>query len=313
MKTTIWRIVAAGVTAGALAASGTSAGAQHPVEKTEWTVSPLRTSGQPVIPIFDGWYRNPDGAYQLCFGYYNLNTEEVIDISLGPDNFIEPKGFDGAQPTHFMLSDAPGGLMRHWCVFTVKVPKDFGTQWQRPRLLQPGDPAIRWTLRRNGQTYSVPGHVGSSSYELDEADAPAREVTAPVVKFEPDGPQGRGRNGIIAGPLRAAVGQPLALNVSVTDPEGQPAKPPRPVPATGQDAKKKFKWWVGWGKHQGPGRVTFDKPVIELVEKVTLAQTTATFAEPGDYLLRVQAIDSTGSFEFHCCWTNGFVQVTVTK
>ena len=43
----------------------------------------------------------------------------------------------------------------------------------------------------------------------------------------------------------------------------------------------------------------------------TIATTTATFSEPGDYLLRVQAIDGTGSFEFYCCWTNGYVEVTV--
>ncbi len=41
--------------------------------------------------------------------------------------------------------------------------------------------------------------------------------------------------------------------------------------------------------------------------------TTATFDEPGSYLLLVQAVDNAlRDFEFHCCWTNGFVEVVVT-
>ena len=61
----------------------------------------LRPSGQPVVPIFEGWYSEPDGSYGLCFGYHNLNLQEALDIPLGPDNFIEPARFDGVQPTHF--------------------------------------------------------------------------------------------------------------------------------------------------------------------------------------------------------------------
>ncbi len=308
----MWRIASAGVVVGVLVAGGTAVLAQHPVEKTEWTVSPLRTSGQPVIPLFDGYYRNADGSYQLCFGYYNLNTEEVIDIPFGADNVITPKPHDGIQPTHFMLSSDKIGLMRHWCVFTVKVPKDFGTQWKTPRILGPNDPAVRWTLRRNGQAYTAVGHVGSPSYELDEPDVPARWVSSPLVKFEPNGPQGRGRNGITAPPMRATVGQPLTLSISVKDPETPVGKAPLTVPPN-VIAGRKFKWWVGWGKHQGPGQVTFDKPVSEMPENVTTLQTTATFSEPGEYTLRVQAIDTTGTFEFHCCWTNGFVKVTVAR
>ena len=42
-----------------------SLGAQHPIEGTEWSVHILRPSGQPVAPIFEGWWRNPDGTYDL--------------------------------------------------------------------------------------------------------------------------------------------------------------------------------------------------------------------------------------------------------
>ncbi len=45
--------------------------------------------------------------------------------------------------------------------------------------------------------------------------------------------------------------------------------------------------------------------------------TTATFSEPGEYVLRVLAWDDSGSQAavmaggFFCCWTNGYVTVQV--
>ena len=69
--------------------------------ETQFNLQVLRASGGPVIPIFEGWYQNPDGTYELSFGYYNVNTEEVLEVPLGPDNFIEPQELDGGQPTRF--------------------------------------------------------------------------------------------------------------------------------------------------------------------------------------------------------------------
>src|SRR5439155_15879485 len=42
--------------------------------------------GQDVSPTFDGWERNPDGTFSLWFGYFNRNTEEEVDVPLGPEN-----------------------------------------------------------------------------------------------------------------------------------------------------------------------------------------------------------------------------------
>jgi len=106
-----------------------SLGAQHPIEGTEWSVDILRPSGQPVVPIFEGWWRNPDGTYDLSFGYFNMNTKEAIDIPLGPDNFIEPASFNGMQPTHFDPVPNDGrGSRRFFGVFTLTVPADIGKQ-----------------------------------------------------------------------------------------------------------------------------------------------------------------------------------------
>jgi hypothetical protein len=250
----------------------------------EWQLQNLRPSGQPVIPLFDGWNAREDGTYDFCFGYFNLNLEEEIDIPLGPDNFIKPAQFDGGQPTHFQK--VPEGYRRRFCVFTVNVPKDFK------------EPVV-WTLQQDGQTYSVPGQIVSIHYGMLDLEDPSREVAAPVVRFvEPAGPQGRGRHGITAGPVKTKVGQPVTISIAVTPPEGTDPT----------------EWWVLWAMHQGPAEVIFSADDIEFEEGQSTARTTATFSQPGEYLLRAQVVDGGGgSFSSHCCWTNGFVRVAVEK
>ncbi len=66
-----------------------------------FNTDPLRPRGQNVIPLYDGWFPNPDGSYTLCFGYFNMNTEQTLDVPLGERNRLEPAIYDGVQPTHF--------------------------------------------------------------------------------------------------------------------------------------------------------------------------------------------------------------------
>jgi hypothetical protein len=74
---------------------------------------------------------------------------------------------------------------------------------------------------------------------------------------------------------------------------------------------------VTWSKFRGAGAVKFANasPAIENGR----ATTEATFAEPGNYVLRVLAWDDTGpqgpvmATGFFCCWTNGYVDVTVAS
>ncbi len=42
--------------------------------------------------------------------------------------------------------------------------------------------------------------------------------------------------------------------------------------------------------------------------------TTATFSQPGDYMLRLQVNDRSGEGGggFQCCWSNSHVKVTIT-
>jgi hypothetical protein len=258
----------------------------------------LRPSGMPVIPIFDGWINNGDGTADLCFGYKSLNLEERRDIPLGADNFIEPARYDGVQPTFFL--EVPPGWMRQYCVFNVRVPM--------------GSEPVYWTLKHNGFEYKTPGHTGSINYILDNEWHSSDRGTdgeggkmAPLLEFlEPSGTSHIGRAGAGARSDRvtARVGAPVTLSVAVTQPEIEEY--------TGHP--KTFN--VYWAKYQGPaGAVTFAEERIRLqggdaVER-KVATTSATFHAPGHYILIVQVLQST--FESQCCWTNGYVEVTVVE
>ncbi len=258
-----------------------AAGAQvTPFSERVFNEQVLRRSGQPVIPLFEGYYPNSDGTYEICFGYFNLNTEEDVDIPLGPDNMIEPAEFDGMQPTHFDRVPA-ANYRRRFCVFTVNVPADFGER------------EVRWTLNTHGEAITTPGKV-LLPYFLDEPNSGGRGIIAPVLRFEEDGPEFKGRTGFTGERLTVAVDDPLTLSVWVDHPDDRS--------------------WVAWTLHQGAGRVTFAESEMWVPKAEGVSTTTARFGEPGEYLIRVQAIDSpTSSFEFHCCWTNGYIPVTVVQ
>ncbi|HJN46821.1 MAG: hypothetical protein CL477_09355 [Acidobacteria bacterium] len=271
-----------------LSLSAPAAAQQIPYTQRPFAEMSLRPSGQPVIPVYDGWYANEDGTSSICFGYFNLNTEQTIDVQLGPANAIAPAEFDGDQPTHFDPVPDPeltNKYRHHWCVFTVRAPADFGAG------------RVVWTLNTQGEDLSVPGHL-LPAYVLEERTSPGRGAVAPSVRLAANGPEGYGRNGLSGEPRTVSVGEPLELTAWVEHSE----------PGT----------WLGWTKHQGPGEVTFSAPEVVVSEPSGNGATVARFAAPGEYVVRVQAINDpgprnpTGGFEFHCCWTNGYVTVTVT-
>ena len=251
----------------------------------------LRPSGQPVIPLFEGWYENPDGSHGLCFGYFNLNLEEVLEIPLGPDNAIEPARYDGMQPTQFMPvpSRNEGYDRRYYCVFSVILPP--GSEGDR----------VVWTLRLGDESYSVPGHVQSPEYRIEEPDQPGRNSVSPLIRFlEPAGPEGRGRGtGLVAGPVTVRIGEALPIRIAVVEPGGD-------NPHAGFQNVLAL-----WAKHQGPGNVTFGPGRQTPAPGGVETETTARFTEAGDYLLRVQAYEGSRPWGAQCCWSNGFLRVTV--
>ncbi len=52
--------------------------------------TPPKEFGASVTPAYDGWYDNPDGTHTFLIGYYNRNTEQEVDIPIGPNNHFEP-------------------------------------------------------------------------------------------------------------------------------------------------------------------------------------------------------------------------------
>jgi len=266
-----------------------------PFEKRFFNEQVLRPHSQPVVPIFEGWYRNADATRELCFGYFNLNMDEPIDIPLGENNFIEPAQYDGHQPTHFtvvpgMTDTSPftSRFRRIWCAFTVTVPADFAEDGQ-----------VWWTLHRDGEDapVRVPGTI-NGAYILDEPRSDGMGEVAPVLRFTQNGEGFQGRKGLIAPPRTARVGQPLEVSVWV-------------------EHEFEERMWTGWLEYRAPegGHVRFSaaEARIPLTAHKGVATTTATFSQPGEYQLLLQVIDGTDNFEFHCCWTNAYIPVTVTR
>src|SRR5579864_2776101 len=125
-------------------------------------VGPPHDTGERVTAAYEGWFPNPDGSFSMLFGYFNQNFKQEPDISIGPDNRIEPGGPDQGQATHFLTR-------RRWGLFTVTVPKDFGTN------------KITWTLTVNGQTTAVPAGL-DPLWEV-EPFKDATDNTPPAIRF----------------------------------------------------------------------------------------------------------------------------------
>jgi hypothetical protein len=262
---------------------------------------PPADSGLRVAPFFDGWYQNPDGTFTLSFGYSNLNREEV-EIPVGPDNAVTPKEYDGRQPTAFLPgvpdatdAAAAGRRQRERGVFTITVPAGFSSD-------------VVWTLRYRGQTYSVPGRAKNTAYQLDWPMAMGS--VPPLLRFTEGGPAGRGPTGIQASPVQTAVSKPLSLAVWVTDDSVREKEP-----VTVAVKRERPAMNVNWFKHSGPGPVVFGTPRTPFAQLAGTANTSVTFKEPGEYVLRVR-VDNFGRLDTspgnQCCWTNGYVKVTVT-
>jgi hypothetical protein len=237
-------------------------------------VTVRHASGQAVAPVYEGFDINPDGSYNMWFGYMNRNYEEAVDLAVGPSNAFEPGG-DRGQPTHFVPR-------RHKDVFRVVVPKDFGNQ------------TLVWKLNAYGQTQQVVATL-KPVWQIDRQRTTrggnSEKISSnlpPVVTVQASDST-----------LPAAGSTTLAL--SATD-DGLPKRRGEPVGLT-----------VMWAKYRGPGTVQFSSPAAKLADGK--ATTSASFSEPGEYILQAVVDDgsgeSAGNFGYHCCWTNAQVTVTV--
>ena len=288
-------------------------------------LEPLGATGEAIYPALEGWGPDKNGDTLILLGYYNRNKTQELDIPIGPDNRIEPAGPDFGQPTHFYAGRQHG-------VFAIKVPKDFGTQ------------KLTWTLVANGQTSTISFWL-NPAYWVNFYKHPANGNEPPVIRLLRDGPTMTGPPAAIAQTLSGLVGKPVALTVWASDVptqvnEGEEALAVRNRASSaargnqdavaiiggqviggaraGGEAPTPPDITVNWRKHRGPGDVTFAQSRIPLVTKrnPTLfleATTTATFAAPGEYVVRAQVNDTSGDGGGgeQCCWTTALIKVDV--
>jgi hypothetical protein len=273
----------------ALASGGLASGQGAPLE-------PFHNSGQGITGAFEGWFPNEDGTYSLLVGYFNRNVQESADIPVGPDNQIEPGGPDQGQPTHFL----PG---RAWGLFTITVPADFG------------DKHLTWTIVAHGQTSVIPLNI-NALWRL-EPFLDATGDTPPYLGFSEDGPFVNGPRGQTKS-LTTTVKTPLSLTLWIADDDKDPLR---------EDLQKSSRYApvkVRWIMFRGTGGVEFDDdaPPVARAELKSgppgtsftgKVRTIVNFSEPGEYILNLQAQDSTGGGPAgrQCCWSNAKVKVLV--
>ena len=246
-------------------------------------------SGQNVQPAYEGWDRNPDGSFNLYFGYYNRNWEEEPDVPVGTNNFFFPGPEDRGQPTHFYPR-------RQMYLFKVSVPADFGDQ------------ELTWTVTHNGRTDKAVGWL-AAFYEIDntvlrsQRTGTQRESTPEELQAKPPSIEAEGG---------ATVGEPLALAVLVRDDGlpgarargyrgGPPASSlvfatPRHRNATAQDMVSALDALdtglaVTFLHYRGPGEVTFEPMTSPMDAEGGRVETRAIFSEPGTYVIRAVVDD----------------------
>jgi len=222
--------------------------------------------GQDVLPSYDGLRTNADGSFSMYFGYLNRNYEEQLDIDIGPNNNVD--GSDRGQPTHFYPR-------RHWFVFKVVVPKDWGV-----------DKKVMWTLAIRGKTNTAKGWLRpdweiNNEVMMENVGAGNRdpENEVPVIT----GP----------GPQTITLPNTLSLSAAARDdllpkPRGRGNSDEANVEAQGLS--------VQWIQYRGPGPIIFSSPARVATSNATTrsvtSTTVATFKVPGLYVVRAVASDT---------------------
>ena len=233
--------------------------------------------GRHVEPAFEGWRPNPDGSFNMMFGYMNENWEETPDVPVGEHNHFSPGAADRGQPTHFLPR-------RNRFTFEVTVPADWG------------DRELVWTLAVHGverkayatlrQDYQVDNMVIASETGSLGAGSSSPESRANVPPVAT----------VIGDPIRVTrVGEPIIVQTRVTD-DGLP-EPTDPVeearrfaefsgggfaallvtpeavmrrrmldPPSRVTVDKVNGLYYSWNKWRGPGKVTFDPPQVKVWE-----------------------------------------------
>ena len=259
------------------------------------------SSGQDVVPVFEGWDRNTDGSFNMVFGYMNRNYEEQLEIPVGTDNKVEPGEADQKQPTHFYPR-------RQEFVFKIKVPADWGNK------------DLVWTLVCRGKTEKAYGSL-LPVYELGNMVYLENRKGAAALTYPEQPNKAPGIEMIGPAQSTIAPGEQLTLSVEVSD-DGNPKPVVRPPNAAvknrvhassfktqspasqaivklGAGVRLGVTWVVYRG---GPGVATVEPmraPVVSTIPGAAVAEgplagkatTKVSFSQAGTYVLRAYADD----------------------
>ena len=266
--------------------------------------------GQWVSPAFEGWVENEDGTIDILFGYMNRNWLEELHVPVGPENRFLGSEADLGQPTRFLPR-------RNRFVFKVRAPEGLTE-----------DDEIVWELTTRGETQRAYASI-KPDFRLDNvaimsetgslgagtSDAETRANIPPSIRLEGEAER------------TARVGEPVELVAVVTD-DGVPERSERadgpPKDATPEEllaralrrpirvtVAKSNALHFTWFPYRGGGAVELDPPQVKPWEDTRPFQNspwspmwvapvvpedgrwaaTATFFEPGEYVLRGRADD----------------------
>jgi len=244
-------------------------------------------SGQSVQPFFDGWAHNPDGSFEFHFGYLNRNYVDEQHITVGANNHIVGSDPDQGQPDYFY----PRQQTR---VFSVTVPADWG------------DRELIWRVTVGEEIHQAVGWL-QPEWEIDAI--PGIQRVDPAVLAVNDTPTLS-----VSGPASAAVGESVAVTVTVSD-DGLP--PPRVFGGGGQGVLPTFEPVPGptvpinvprahARSRHAPTRTDVDGVTVRLTQirgpvgarmqadryaEGGMAAVSGSFAQAGEYLFRVTASD----------------------
>jgi hypothetical protein len=253
------------------------AAAQTPSPSQDVYTNNVRyNKGQSIQPVFEGWSKNPDGSFDMWFGYLNRNFEERLNVPIGPDNGFN--GEDMGQPEFFETR-------RQMFAFKVNVPATF-----------PKDKDLVWTLKANGVTLRAFGSLWPV-WEIDANTISANRGSRTAIDFD-EPPNEAPKVVEPPAPQRAEVGKALALSLSVADDGNPKPRADRGARVAGiknpgdkpEELPLNQSLRVSWLQWRGPGVATFDPRVARVVGGK--ASTSVTFDKPGRYVLRAYAEDA---------------------
>ena len=279
----------------------------------------LHRFGQSVQPIYEGFERNSDGTYTMWFGYLNRNYDETPNVPIGINNsFQVAEGVQTAGPIDqslILVDSGPLDRGQPTYFYPRRQQFAFGIQVQ-PEFV---GKELVWSVTHNGETRTAVGTLEREHiWAVDEGvwGANRGRGTGGRTEIEYVNQPPAVRMVGIERQLSANIGRPLTLRAFASD-DGLPGpyergrrrvmeSLPNNLPTVGGGigrnspksqsvvnyiAADETGLALTWIMYRAPGQVHFDSSVTALTATGEETMTTATFSQPGTYVLRAYADD----------------------